>query len=416
MSTATGETLAQLRRDAIAVFEAGVRAADPHRAVRAALNGERAERVWVIGAGKATSAMARAAEDYFGSAIVGGVINIKDGHSEPLTRVEQVEASHPLPDERGVAGARRIAGIARQAQAGDLVLCLISGGASALMPLPAEGITLAEKQATTRLLLGCGANIHELNCVRKHLSAIKGGQLAQLAAPARVLALILSDVIGDNLDVIGSGPTVPDSSTAAEAVAILQRYGLLEQVPAAARARLESGAETPKPGDPALAQVRNVIVGSNRLAAEAAMARAAELGYPVRLLSTTLEGEAREVGRQLAQQRGCVIAGGETTVTIAGTGKGGRNQEMALAAAMALEGEPDTVFLSAGTDGTDGPTDAAGAMADGTTVARAREQGLSAADFLANNDSYHFFQPLGGLIITGPTGTNVMDLQIRLTR
>ncbi|MCX6599377.1 MAG: glycerate kinase [Acidobacteria bacterium] len=414
--TQPGETLAQLRRDAIAIFEAGVQAADPHRAVLAALAGERADRVWVVGAGKATAAMARAAEDHFGSAIQGGVINIKDGHSEPLQRVEQVEASHPLPDERGVAGARRIAALASQAQAGDLVLCLISGGASALMPLPAEGITLAEKQATTRLLLGCGANIHELNCVRKHLSAIKGGQLAQLAAPARVLALILSDVVGDNLDVIGSGPTVPDSSTAAEAVAILQRYGLLQQVPAAVRARLESGAETPKPGDPAFAQVRNRIVGSNRLAAEAAMARAAELGYLPRLLSTTLEGEARDVGRHLAQERGCVIAGGETTVTLTGTGKGGRNQEMALAAAIALDGEPDTVFLSAGTDGTDGPTDAAGAIADGTTLAVAREKGLAAGEFLTNSDSYHFFQAVGGLIITGPTGTNVMDLQIRLTR
>lgn len=409
-------TLAQLRADALSIFEAGVRAADPHLAVRAALEPERADRVWVIGAGKATAAMAQAAEQHFGAAIRGGVINVKDGHTLPLARIEQVEASHPLPDARGVAGARRIAQIARDAQAGDLVLCLISGGASALMPLPADGLTLAEKQQTTRLLLGCGATIHELNCVRKHLSAIKGGQLAQLAAPARVLALVLSDVIGDNLDVIGSGPTVPDGSTAADAVAILERYGLLNRVPEAVRARLESGAETPKPGDPAFAQVRNVIVGSNRLAAEAAMVRAGELGYRPKLLSTTLEGEAREVGRQLARETGCLIAGGETTVTIQGGGKGGRNQEMALAAALALEGVPDTVFLSAGTDGTDGPTDAAGAMADGATITEARQQGLDAEAFLNNNDSYHFFQAVGGLIITGPTGTNVMDLQVRLTR
>ena len=413
--SAVDERLAQLRRDAQEIFAAGVAAADPHRAVRAALAGVQADRVWVIGAGKATAAMARAAEEHFGAAIAGGVINIKDGHGEPLQRIEQIEASHPLPDERGVAGARRIAALASQASASDLVLCLISGGASALMPLPAEGITLAEKQQTTKLLLGCGANIHELNCVRKHLSAIKGGQLAQLAVPARVLALILSDVIGDNLDVIGSGPTVPDRSTAAEARGILERYGLREQVPPAVRARLESGAETPKPGDRTFDAVQNVIVGSNRLAAEAAMRKAHELGYRPRLVSTTLEGEAREVGRRLAGEPGCLIAGGETTVTLTGTGKGGRNQEMALAAALALDGVRDTVFLSAGTDGTDGPTDAAGAMADGTTLTTARNQGLDAGAFLARNDSYDFFQSVGGLIITGPSGTNVMDLQIRLT-
>jgi hydroxypyruvate reductase len=358
--------------------------------------------------------MALAAEDVLGDRIAAGFLNIKDGHGEKLNRIEQNECSHPVPDERGVRGATRIADIARGAGAGDLLICLISGGASALLPLPAPPVTLAEKQEVTRALLACGATIHQLNCVRKHISGIKGGRLAALAAPARVLTLILSDVIGDDLDVIGSGPTVPDSSTALQAREILQQFGVWDHVPDSVRRVISTGPETPKPGDPMFDVVENRIVGSNRLAADAAVAKAESLGYRPRLISTTLQGEAREAGTMLAQQAGSVIAGGETTVTLRGKGKGGRNQEMVLAAAIALDGSPDVVFLSAGTDGTDGPTDAAGAFATGQTLARAKTLGLDARDYLDRNDSYNFFAPLDDLLVTGPTGTNVMDIQILL--
>jgi hydroxypyruvate reductase len=318
--------------------------------------------------------------------------------------------------------------MAAEAEAGDLVLCLISGGASALMPLPAPPITLDEKQAVTRLLLASGANIHELNAVRKHISAIKGGQLARLAAPATVVCLMLSDVIGDNLDTIGSGPTAPDASTFVGARAVLERYGILERVPAAVRERLEQGVagripDTPKPGDPLFARVRNAVVGSNDLALRAAAARARALGYRPLVLSSMIEGETREVARMHAaiarevlksgrpvRPPACIVPGGETTVTLRGEGLGGRNQEFVLAAAMDLAGLPRTVVLSAGTDGTDGPTDAAGAIADGDTLRRAPD----AARYLAENDSYHYFERLGDLIKTGPTNTNVMDVRLLL--
>jgi hydroxypyruvate reductase len=279
---------------------------------------------------------------------------------------------------------------------------------------------LAEKQKTTRLLLHCGASIHEINCVRKHISRIKGGQLARLAYPATMLTLILSDVIGDDLDVIGSGPTVPDRSTIADARAILEKYRIPTKVLAAA-------VETPKPGDKIFEKTRNLIVGSNALAVEAAALEARRLGFHTLVLSTFLEGEAREVARVHAaiakeirasgrpvQRPACVISGGETTVKIRGQGLGGRNQEFALAAAIDLAGLSDVAILSAGTDGTDGPTDAAGAIVDGTTLARAEDLGLNAATSLANNDSYHFFEATGNLIKTGPTGTNVADIQLIL--
>ncbi len=302
----------------------------------------------------------------------------------------------------------------------DLVICLISGGASALLPLPAPSITLAQKQKITRSLLACGASIHEINCVRKHISAIKGGQLARLAYPATLLTLILSDVVGDDLDVIGSGPTVPDRSTIADARAILSKYGIPNKL------HME---ETPKPGDKVFQKTRNAIVGSNALAVDAAATEARRLGFNTLVLSTSLVGEAREVARVHAaiareiQVAGrpvkvpaCMISGGETTVTIRGQGLGGRNQEFALAAAIDIAGIGGTVILSAGTDGTDGPTDAAGAIADGATLARAQALGLDASACLTNNDSYHFFQATGDLIKTGPTGTNVADIQLILVR
>lgn len=426
-----------LRRHALSVFRAAVQAADPRRTVKAALEKQdlsRYRRIFVVGAGKASAAMAQAAEQVLGRRIHGGWINTKDGHLAPLKRITLHEASHPVPDARGVEGARRIAEIAAQAQEGDLLLCLISGGGSALLPLPLEPLTLEEKQETTRLLLACGATIHEINAVRKHLSAIKGGRLARLAHPAHVLALLLSDVVGDPLDVIGSGPAAPDTSTFATAWAVIEKYGLQEKIPARARRLLEDGlagriAETPKPGDPCFLRTRNAIVGSNRLAVDAAARRARELGYRPLVLSTTIEGETRDIAgmhaaiaREIvttgrpARPPVCVISGGETTVTLRGQGLGGRNQEFALAAAIVLEGLPGVLAFSAGTDGTDGPTDAAGAMADGTTLARAAQLGLDARRALAQNDSYHFFEPLGDLVMTGPTGTNVMDVRLMLVR
>jgi glycerate 2-kinase len=413
---------ASLRRQALQIFRAALKAADPYQAVlrHLRLQPKAYRKIFVIGGGKASAQMARAVERLIGARITAGEINVKDGHGAKLRRIKINECGHPVPDQRGVAGARRIAQIASQAGPDDLVICLISGGASALLPLPAPSITLVQKQKITRSLLACGASIHEINCVRKHISAIKGGQLARLAYPATLLTLILSDVVGDDLDVIGSGPTVPDRSNIAGARAILSKYGIPNTL------RME---ETPKPGDKVFQKTRNVIVGSNALAVDAAAMEASRLGFNTLVLSTSLVGEAREVARVHAaiareiQVAGrpvkvpaCVISGGETTVTIRGKGLGGRNQEFALAAAIDIAGLGDTVILSAGTDGTDGPTDAAGAIADGETLARAQALGLDASAYLMNNDSYHFFKATGDLIKTGPTGTNVADIQLILVR
>jgi glycerate 2-kinase len=389
------------------------------------------DRVWVVGGGKAATAMAAALYDLLGARLSGGLVVTKYGHTDPVLDtgpVEVVEAGHPLPDAAGVVGARRIAALLAGATERSLVLAPISGGGSALLTLPAEGLSLADLQATTDLLLRCGATIVELNAVRKHLSAIKGGGLARLAAPAPVVSLILSDVVGDPLETIASGPTAPDPSTFAGTWAVLARYDLVEQVPAAVRARLRAGLgaeipDTPKPGDPLFERIQNVVIGSNRLAAEAAVEAARARGLNALLLSTFVEGEAREVARVAAAlakevvrydrpvpRPACLLWGGETTVTVRGKGKGGRNQELALAAALALEGWLGVVLVALGTDGTDGPTDAAGAVATGQTVARARALGLDAAAHLADNDAYPFFDALDDLVHTGPTGTNVNDL------
>jgi hydroxypyruvate reductase len=372
--------------------------------------------------------MAQAIERLLGGRITAGLVNVKYGHGAKLRGVEINECGHPLPDAQGERGASRIAEIARQAGIDDLVIGLISGGASALLPLPAPPVTLAEKQAITTRLLECGADIHEFNCVRKHISLVKGGGLARLAYPATVLTLILSDVIGDDLDVIGSGPTVPDRSTLADARSILEKYGIWDNAPPGIRARLnDARSETPKPGDAIFEKVQNVVVGSNRLAVDVAARQARALGFRTLVLSTVVQGEAREVARVHAavakeiratgrpvKPPACVISGGETTVTIRGPGLGGRNQEFVLAAALDIADLDNVLVLSAGTDGTDGPTDAAGAIADGTTLARAQRAGLDARRFLSNNDSYHFFEALRDLIKTGPTGTNVADIQIML--
>ncbi len=400
------------------------------------------ERVWVVGGGKAATAMTASLHSLLGNRLAGGLVVTKYGHadlrlasatgaslgSEGNGAVEVVEAGHPLPDEAGVAGTRRMADLLTRATGRDLVLAVISGGGSALLTLPAKGLSLADLQKTTDLLLRSGASIVELNTVRKHLSQIKGGGLARLAGGAPVVSLVLSDVVGDPLDAIASGPTAPDPTTFADAWGVLERYDLVEGVPAAVRAWLQSGldgrvADTPKPGAALFERVQNVIVGSNRLAAEAAVGAAQAWGLNALLLSTFVEGEAREVARVAAAlakelvwrdrpvcKPACLVWGGETTVTVRGGGHGGRNQELALAAALAMEGLPDVKLVALGTDGTDGPTDAAGAVATGETVARARALGYDPVAHLENNDAYPFFDALGDLIRTGPTGTNVNDL------
>ncbi len=418
-----------LRKDAKTILEAALAAADPTAAVSEALHKrrdlDRYERIFVAGAGKAGGTMARAAEKVLGKRISAGCVAVKDGDTARCRRIELRACGHPVPDVRGVEAARRIAELCAQAGPGDLVIFLASGGASALTPYPAPPITLAEKQATTKLMLASGATIHELNALRKHISLFKGGQLARIAAPAHVVSLILSDVVGDDLGVIGSGPTAPDDSTFATALDVLDRYGLRAKVPASVRQRLEAGeGETPKPGDALFQNVENIIVGNNQKSLEAAARAAKKLGYRTLILASTIEGETREVARMhaaIARQirisgqplrpPACVISGGETTVTIRGSGKGGRNQEFALAAAIDIEGLENTLIMSVGTDGTDGPTDAAGAVADGETVGRSER---SAREALAENDSYPFFAELGDLVVTGSTGTNVMDLHVVL--
>ncbi len=418
-----------MRKDARAIFKAALAAADPTAAVVEALTRRRDldkyNGIFVVGAGKAGGTMAKAAEKVLGKRIAAGCVNVKDGDPAQCKRIELRPCGHPVPDERGFAGAQRILELCNDAGAGDLVVCLISGGASALTPLPAPPVTLAEKQETTKLLLACGATIHELNAVRKHLSLFKGGLLAKAAAPARVVSLILSDVVGDNLDVIGSGPTAPDASTFTSALAVIDKFGLREKLPPAVRERLERGEEeTPKPGDPVFRNVENLIVGSNQKSLEAAARKARELGYRTMILASTIEGETIDVARMhaaIARQirvsgqplrpPACIVSGGETTVTIRGKGKGGRNQEFALAAAIEIAGLENTLIFSAGTDGTDGPTDAAGAVADGATVGRSKRDPVQT---LRENDSYPFFADMKDLVITGSTGTNVMDLHLIL--
>jgi len=422
-----------LREAARAVFDAALAAGDVSPLVRHALADVRlagSGRVRVVGAGKASGAMAAAAEAVLGDAIADGFVVVKDGYRAATHRIRIVEAGHPVPDARGESAAREIRAVAEAAGADDLLLVLVSGGGSALTPAPVPPITLGDKQAMTRLLLAAGANINQLNAIRKHCSLLKGGQLARAAAPARVHALLLSDVIGDPLDVIASGPTAPDASTFGEALAILRRFDLLERAPASIVDRLERGErgelpETPKPDDPIFRRVTNVVIGNNALVVDAAAARARALGYAPHVLTRSLEGEAREaagrlvaLAREIQAGRGpvgapaCVIAGGETTVTVRGRGRGGRCQEFGLAAALALDGVDGIAALAAGTDGTDGPTDAAGALVDGGSVARARAHGLDPAARLEDNDSNPVLAAAGDLVVTGPTNTNLLDLYL----
>jgi hydroxypyruvate reductase len=433
-----------MRDDARRILDAAVAAVDPRGAVLRALRREgdvlsvagaetvelgEVERVLIVGAGKGAAAMARGALEVLGDRVAGGTITVPHGARAKVPEMEVWEAAHPVPDTHGLAGAVAALDLARGAGERDLVLCLLSGGASALWPCPPPAVGLGDVAEVTRALLRAGAEIGSVNAVRKHLSRIAGGGLARAAQPARVVALALSDVAGGRLEVIASGPTVPDSSTYAEAMEVLRRHGV--QAPASVVAHLQAGAagtiaETPRAGDPAFRRSSAHVVGSVRDALEGAARAAEELGYRAEIVADHLEGEARDVARDIAarvrRRRAenvdghprALLLGGETTVTVHGTGRGGRNQELALALALEIAEEDGTVAAALGTDGVDGPTPAAGAIVDSGTVARGRERGEDARAALDRNDSYHFFRATGEAVVTGPTGTNVGDVVLVL--
>jgi glycerate 2-kinase len=396
------------------------------------LNLEAFQRIFLIGTGKASASMGKAIEEIFGDRITKSVITTKYRHALPMKTTELIESGHPIPDERGIEGSKKILHLLKGSGPQDLILFLLSGGGSALLPLPSDGISLQEKQHATQLLLDCGADIKEINTVRKHISQIKGGWLARWAYPSTLLSFILSDVVGDPLDVIGSGPTVPDNSTFEEAWEILEKYDLLRKVAPSIVARLLSGKEgrieeTPKPGEAVFERVVNVLIGSNIIALRAAEREASSVGFNTLILSSSIVGETREAARFHAAiarevtssdhpvpRPACIISGGETTVTVKGHGLGGRNQEFALAGALEIDGLQKVVLLSGGTDGTDGPTDASGAVADHSTIQRAQAMGLDPKVHLRDNNAYPFFKSLGDLLVTGPTHTNVMDVRILL--
>jgi hydroxypyruvate reductase len=419
------------------LFAAAIAAVDVRAAVRRAIRVEGGRlvipeaqfesalddfgRVVIVAVGKAAAGMAAAAEEALGDRVHGGLALTKYGSAAPTRQVPVREAGHPTPDEAGLAAAVELRDLCGGLTERDLVLCLISGGGSALLTAPADPITLEDLRATTGLLLAAGANINELNTVRKHLETLKGGGLARAAAPARVVALCVSDVLGDPLDVIASGPTVGDSSTFADAWEVIERRGLADRLPATVAARLRAGlraevADTPFPDDPCFAAVRTAVIANLPRAAEGAACRAAELGWQTAIGDLRIEGEAREAARRLvvsAEQlapRTCLIGGGETTVTVRGDGVGGRNTELALAAAIAIDGRADLAVAALATDGDDGASGSAGAVVTGETVARGRALGLDAADYLARNDSATYLRQVGGLLLTGPTQTNVADL------
>ncbi len=447
LANASNETFRKLRRDAIDILKTAVEAVDPSDTIRRSLHVEGGRlqccdaildldsfsRVFVIGGGKASGTMAQALEELLGDRISRGVVNVLKGteNNYKLKKIQLIGASHPIPDEESVIGVGSMLSLLDGSGENDLIIVLISGGGSSLMTYPAEGVKLSDIQKTTSLLLRRGATINEINAIRKHLSAVKGGQMARRAGSATVLSLILSDVVGDPLDTIASGPTAPDETTFKDAIDVLKRYSLWNEAPPSVQSRLQRGAngemvETPKPGDGVFEKVHNVVVGSNLAAAKAAVERASMLGYRSLLLSTMVEGEACQVGAALAGVAkqvaatgnpivppAAIIVGGETTVTVLGPGVGGRNQELALGAGMKIDGL-DAVIAALATDGIDGPTEAAGAVADGMTMTRARVMGLDAARSLAENDSFGFFNALGDAFLTGPTGTNVNDLTLIL--
>ena len=436
-----------MRQQARAIFEAGLEAADPFFLLSRGLREVPSEgfrfgdqpfvfpfagdggRTRIVGAGKAAGSLARAVESRLSGREYTGRIVVKHGHGVSLERVIFEEGGHPLPDEAGLRATERLLSELEGGRAEDRIFFLLTGGASALLVAPAEGITLDDKIRTTDLLLRSGADIHELNTIRKHLSRVKGGRLAEKMAPASVLGLVVSDVIGDDLSAIGSGPAVADPTTFSECLEIVGRYQLEKKLPGRVSERLEAGArgelpETPKAGDPSLARARHVVLASNRLSLQAALTSATALGFESEIFRADMVGNVHEVAREFAERlealarrrsgRAALLAGGELTLVVRGSGLGGRNQELALACALRLRGIPGVMVLSAGTDGTDGPTDAAGAFADGETVDRALKMGLDPEAVLTNNDSYRLFERLGDLLKTGPTGTNVNDIVIGL--
>lgn len=430
------------RRQVLEILAAALNAAAPERAVREALTLEgdllhcagttypldNYNRIIMLGAGKAGAPMARAVEELLGERLDDGLVVVREGYTAPTDRVELYEAAHPVPDARSEEGARRVLTLAESAGPNDLVLVLLSGGGSALLVAPAEGLSLTDVQHTTDALIESGAAITEINAVRKHCSAIKGGQLAQAIAPADMLTLVLSDVVGNPLDAIASGPTVADPTSYRDAWDVIEGHNLVDKVPDAVLEHLRRGcdgerAETPSPDDAALAHSQVTIVGDCTTAAEAAAEAAASAGFDARIMSTRLAGEAREVARVIAgiareirdrhrpfAPPACAVFAGETTVTVRGDGSGGRNQELALAAARAIAGQPGIIVAALATDGTDGPTDAAGAIIDADTLKRGRDAGLDATAHLDANNSSPYLDATGDLLRTGPTNTNVNDL------
>ncbi|MCP4749183.1 MAG: glycerate kinase [Desulfobacteraceae bacterium] len=437
-----------MRKDAMEIFQSGLKAVSAFDAVGRHLRRtneklyiadkvfdlRHVNRIIVIGAGKATAAMAQAVEQILGKRISDGLISVKYGHGLPLKYIRTIEAGHPIPDQNGMKAARQMLDMVKNTSAHDLVLVLLSGGGSALMPLPVESITLEEKQTLSDLLIGCGATIHQINAVRKHISAIKGGKLAQAVLPSSLVTLIISDVVGDDLDVIASGPTVPDRSTYHQCRQITDHYNITRDLPKSVQKHIENGLkkqfpETPKVSSANWSHVSNVIIANNYQAILAASQKAGKKGYRNLILSSRIEGETRIVAQvhgAIAREAAttgnpappplCLLSGGETTVTVGNGGCGGRNQEFALAAALDIQGVEKIVVLSAGTDGTDGPTDAAGAIADHTTVQRSQKAGLEPFEHLNHHNAYPFFKKLDDLLITGPSQTNVMDLRIILVR
>ncbi|MBU1180569.1 MAG: glycerate kinase [Proteobacteria bacterium] len=444
----TARDLQTLKKDASRIFYAGIDAVEPMAAVRrfcrreknylitgeAKHNLDKLNNIFIIGAGKAGAPMASAIEDILGERITKGIVNVKYGHVAPLKHVKLIEAGHPVPDKNGQAGASAILNLATRAKKDDLVICLVSGGGSALLPLPVPGLVLKDKQNTIKRLISCGATIHEINSIRKHTSLLKGGGLAKAVFPANLVTLILSDVVGDDLDVIASGPTVCDSSTFNDCLRIIAKYGIEDELPAKVVKHINDGAdgkipETPKAGDDVFARTTNLVIGSNIEAVKSAKQKAESLKYNTLVLSSMIEGNTKDaahfhcaIAKEIVKtgiplsRPACIISGGETTVNVTGKGLGGRNQEFALDAALEIAGLENTVVLSGGTDGTDGPTDAAGAFADSETLKRAYALGMDPFRFLSDNDSYNFFKRLGDLFITGPTNTNVMDLRIILLK
>lgn len=433
------------RRTALELLEEALRVADPYDAVRRNLGVDRecvviagkrfkAGNVWVLGLGKASIRMVLAVEDVLGDRISGGVVAapraLRDSVERLPKHVEVVWSSHPVPDENSVRAGKRLIEYAEKADEKDLVLVLVSGGGSALAEYPANDIGLKDIVEVTKLLLRSGAIIHEINAVRKHLSWFKGGWLAKKAYPATVVSLIISDVVGDNLEAIASGPTAPDPTTFKDAYDILCRYGLWDKIPEKPREYIEKGLrgevpETPKPGDKVFEKVYNNIVASNIASLKAMEFKAKKMGYNTLILTSLLQGEARVVGRVLAsialeiidngypvKPPAVILSGGETTVTVKGKGKGGRNQELALSAALDIQGKHGIVIASMGTDGIDGVTDVAGGIVDAHSIERARKLGINPYQVLDENDSYCFFKELGDAIYTGPTGTNVNDIQV----